>query len=335
MPLSRRSMLHAMGILGAAQTIPFLACKKTPEVNHPTPPDGPPVVHGPVVTVIFEGPWLLTRNGNNLVATTFGDLTLGLGTSHGPIPHSCSAGGWDSKTGFVGYPVASGTPAIYTVNKGSVWTGKLGNRNPTTATFGQILTKPVAGPTIKPVYFSNSTKTLKKLVTDRQVILPLPDGVCFGGQLMNAKVTDSTSGKPVDIDMKPCIATILQYTQPSAGSLGTELNFTSSDGALTTPLKATNGSPLIFKMVHDASFDATGDVAHVIGAFQELLKRVGLSNIGITATDVLADTTAVCGITPAQMGTQKFVPPLPPGTPRLMVGSMANCAGGGLALDCC
>jgi len=172
---------------------------------------------------------------------------------------------------------------------------------------------------------------LNKVATDRQVILPLPDSIGFGGQLINATVTDSSSGSPVNIGAKPCVATILQYLQPASGSLASEIDFTSSDGTLPSPLKVTTTSPLIFSMFHNASFDATGNVAHVIGSFQELLNRVGLSNISMQATNTNADQTSLCGITPAQMGVAKFVPP---GKIVPFDLSMANCAGGCLGVDC-
>ena len=111
MTLSRRTMLRALGVLGAAQTLPLLACR-TPQKGSAAAPRLPGPGTGPAVTVIFDGPWLFTHSGSNLVATTFGDLTLGLGTSPGPIPHTCSVAGWSTQTGPVGYPVASGTPTM-------------------------------------------------------------------------------------------------------------------------------------------------------------------------------------------------------------------------------
>jgi hypothetical protein len=305
MSITRRSLLHMLGVLPVAYSLKSGAQASGMQAGaHPSPKS---------IFVIFEGPWLIyqsDRPGKPLIAISAGTTM--------PM-HSCGFQTWNdakqvSETAF---------PA------GVEWNISALSYNPPTSfekVFSDSYGRYRGGDKFVWVTGTGREGAGPPVVTgqpgDRTVVLPLPSHVYVGGFLTTAKVSGSSSGilKDDGVEVQPHVVTIFEYAAPVHKTVSVSLKM--GDLGQTTTFMP--NAHLVFRMRHS---DSCGDeVKHVKEVFKFLTSHISLGQSSILFD--LSDTSYRHGSNTDGIGDDEMGLKFTHDCSKQ--DTFANCAGGGM-----
>lgn len=362
MPVSRRSVLRNLGALSAAQTIPLAATSFLAGCKSKQPAAQPkleaeqlklaaaaPKLTSPAtdsIYLLFEGPWLFTNIPNQTGKETAGQMVVRaiLGD------HLLQVGRWDGTQ----ITDENGNPNPLSPRVREQWNGNHADPNAPLQSFADVFNSGFKADTQYPAPFLTGFTVPADPTQDVAFSLPVPNVVMVGGRLTTSTIVWRKSAR-----FSLYTTTILKYTPNKASLPVLTLSNGTTSFTLKTVQDTTATSPqqkqhFLFRLTHPTSETTAQDVAHIKMMFSTMSSRLSPPPADllydISSTDFqVPDPGSVDGISIDELGVKaddqakaalRAAERLPKSASadikqhRLNMG-YSNCAGGGMADDCC
>jgi hypothetical protein len=255
MPITRRSLLQTFGALSAAWHFRAFAASRDKCLANPPSPTS--------AFILLGGPWLIFPNSGNATLTA---LSADASMDSGDFDHYCV---------LQKYHAGKNPQACGYLDAGDYVKTAASNADPANFfnVFDQAFQK-------NPFIWTNTDITAKIDGSERYLSLPVANQIHIAGLLVNAQV--SGSGYRKNQTVLPHIVTILEYSQPQAGS-SVSLSITPSNGA---SIQLGPADQLVVSMFHGIPLTASGpgELKHMQDSFTYIRNHLKGDGNGVNVT---------------------------------------------------